>query len=74
MVYLERGLTISLIALLIGISLLVAAILKWQATGFGRLDYAQTMRLVIPGATLTALAVQTVFSSFFVSILGMGRR
>ncbi|MSP39994.1 MAG: glycosyltransferase family 2 protein [Deltaproteobacteria bacterium] len=74
MIYLERGLAISLIALLIGISLLVAAILKWKATGFGRLDYAQTMRLVIPGATLTALAVPTVFSSFFVSILGMGRR
>jgi hypothetical protein len=25
---------------------------------------------VIPGATLTALAVQTILSSFFVSILG----
>jgi glycosyltransferase involved in cell wall biosynthesis len=74
LMYLERGLTISLLALLIGISLLVAAILKWQATGFGRLDYAHTMRLVIPGATLTALAIQTAFSSFFVSILGMARR
>ena len=74
LMYLERGLTISLLALLIGLILLVAAILKWQATGFGRLDYAHTMRLVIPGATLTALAIQTVFSSFFVSILGMARR
>ncbi len=74
LVYLERGLAISMIAFLIGISLLIGAILKWQATGFGRLDYAETMRWVIPGATLTALAVQTVFSSFFVSILGMGRR
>jgi glycosyltransferase involved in cell wall biosynthesis len=73
-VYLERGLIISLIALLVGAGLLLAAIMKWQATGFGRLDYAQTMRLVIPGATLTALAIQTVFSSFFVSILGMARR
>jgi hypothetical protein len=52
----------------------VAAVIKWQTTGFGRLDYAQTMRLVIPGATLTALAIQTVFASFFVSILGMARR
>lgn len=74
LMYLERGLTISLLALLIGVGLLVAAILKWQATGFGRLDYAHTMRLVIPGATLTALAIQTAFSSFFVSILGMARR
>jgi hypothetical protein len=74
LIYLERGLAISIIALLVGIGLLVAAIVKWQATGFGRLDYAHTMRLVIPGATLTALAIQTVFSCFFVSILGMGRR
>jgi hypothetical protein len=74
LMYLERGLSIALLALLIGMSLLVAAIIKWQATEFGRLDYAYTMRLVIPGATLTALAIQTVFSSFFVSILGMRRR
>jgi hypothetical protein len=73
-VYLERGLVISLLALLVGGALLMAAVLKWQATGFGPLDYAQTMRLVIPGATLSALAIQTIFSSFFVSILGMCRR
>jgi hypothetical protein len=71
---LERGLIISLVAIALGCGLLVAAILKWRATGFGRLDYAETMRLVIPGATLTALAIQTIFSSFFVSILGMRRR
>ena len=74
LMYLERGLAISLFALLIGVGLLAAAIVKWQSTGFGHLDYAQTMRLVIPGATLTALAIQTIFSSFFVSILGMSRR
>jgi glycosyltransferase involved in cell wall biosynthesis len=73
-VYLERGLAVSLLALLIGVGLLTAAIVKWQSTGFGRLDYAETMRLVIPGATLAALAIQTIFSSFFVSILGMARR
>jgi glycosyltransferase involved in cell wall biosynthesis len=73
-VYLERGLIISLLALLMGGCLLLAAVMKWQATGFGHLDYAHTMRLVIPGATLTALAMQTIFSSFFVSILGMNRR
>jgi glycosyltransferase involved in cell wall biosynthesis len=74
LVPLEVGLAISLVALLIGSGLLLSAVLRWQATGFGPLDYAETMRLVIPGATLTALAVQTIFSSFFVSILGMYRR
>jgi hypothetical protein len=71
---LERGLIISSIILLIGVGLLVMAINHWRLTSFGPLDYAQTMRLVVPGATLTALGFQTILSSFFVSILGMRRR
>jgi hypothetical protein len=43
-------------------------------TGFGNLDYRDTLRWVVPGATLTALGVQTMLSSFFVSILGLSRR
>ena len=61
-------------ALLIGIALLLAAVNQWRSAGFGNLDYARTMRLVVPGVTLTALGFQTVLSSFFVSILGMRRR
>jgi hypothetical protein len=34
------------------------------AGSFGALDYRSTMRVAIPGATLTALGVQTVLSSF----------
>jgi glycosyltransferase involved in cell wall biosynthesis len=71
---LERGLIFSGIVLLIGIVLLLVAVNDWRLSGFGRLDYAHTMRWVIPGATLTALAVQTLFSSFFASILGMKRK
>jgi len=72
--YLERGLLLSGVGLLFGLALLAAAIHQWQSTGFGQLDYAKTMRLVVPGATLTALSFQTILSSFFVSILGMRRR
>lgn len=72
--HLERGLLLSGLGLLLGLGLLVAAIHQWKLTGFGQLDYAKTMRLVVPGATLTALSFQTVLSSFFVSILGMRRR
>ena len=71
---LERGLTMAVIALVVGSVLLLAAINEWRLANFGRLDYAETMRLVIPGATLTALGFQTMLSSFFVSILGMRRR
>ncbi|HEY7371878.1 MAG TPA: glycosyltransferase family 2 protein [Polyangia bacterium] len=71
---LERGLLASAIATLAGLALLFAAFWQWRAVGYGPLDYARTMRLVIPGATLTALGVQTFLSSFFISILGMTRR
>jgi glycosyltransferase involved in cell wall biosynthesis len=74
LVNLERGLIMAAVALLIGLALLVAAVNQWRLTGFGHLDYAQTMRLVVPGVTLTALGFQTVLSSFFVSILGVRRR
>ena len=73
-IYLERGLAIGALAFLAGLILLGAAVLQWKSVHFGRLDYAITMRWVIPGATLTALGFQTVLSSFFVSILGMKHR
>jgi glycosyltransferase involved in cell wall biosynthesis len=73
-VTLEVGIATALLALLIGCGLLFAAVMKWRSVGFGHLDYPQTMRLVIPGATLTALGFQTLLSSFFISILAMGRK
>ena len=71
---LERGLIIAGGALLMGCALLLTAVNEWRLVGFGPLDYAKTMRLVVPGVTLTALSFQTILSSFFVSILGMRRR
>jgi len=56
------------------LGLLLGAVLQWRAVGYGQLDYARTMRYVIPGSTLTALGFQTFLSSFFISILGMARR
>ncbi len=73
-VNLERALVVSVTALLIGLTLLLSAINQWRLTDFGQLDYRRIMRLVIPGATITALAFQTILSSFFMSILGLRRR
>jgi hypothetical protein len=74
LINLERGLILSVATILVGIILLAAAINQWRLASFGTLDYGQTMRLVVPGVTLTALGFQTMLSSFFVSILGMRRR
>ncbi len=73
-VNLERGLLVSLAMGAAGAFLLAAAVLQWRSAGFGRLDYAHTMRFVIPGATLVAIGFQSFLSSFFLSILGMKRR
>ena len=71
----EKGLRVGCAAaLLVGLVLLLAAVNTWRLAGFGPLDYPQTMRLVVPGATLVALGFQTILSSFFVSILGMRRK
>ena len=74
LVTLERGLVFGVLGLVFGLGLLLAAVNQWRLAHFGRLDYAVTMRWVIPGATLTALGVQTVLGSFFLSILAMRRK
>ncbi len=73
-VNLERGLGLALLAIVAGVLMLLWAVNIWRLHEFGRLDYAQTMRWVIPGSTLTALGVQTLFASFFVSILGLRKK
>jgi len=71
---LERGLLIGCLALVGGGVLLLCSLNQWRAVHFGHLDYARTMRWVVPGVTLTVLGVQTVLNCFFISILLMRRR
>jgi hypothetical protein len=71
---LETGIGLGSVATLLGLFLIGGAVNQWRLAGFGNLDYAHTMRWVIPGVTLTALGIQTVLSSFFLSILGLSRR
>jgi glycosyltransferase involved in cell wall biosynthesis len=71
---LEKGLVLALAGCLLGTGLLLTAVNEWRLAGFGRLDYAHTMRWVIPGATLVAVGVQTFLSSFLVSLVAMPRR
>ncbi|MEO8562919.1 MAG: glycosyltransferase family 2 protein [bacterium] len=73
-VTLERGITVGAVTLLVAAALLFGAIWQWWSVRFGALDVRYTMRWVIPGMMLAVLGVQTVFASFFLSILGMRRR
>lgn len=72
-VTLEVGLAAGALMVLIGLVALVAAVASWGAIGFGNLDPRQTMREVIPAVVLLALGIQTVFASFFISILSIDR-
>ncbi len=71
---LEKGLLAGLVGCVLGAALLLVAVNEWRLAGFGPLDYAHTMRRVIPGATLVALGVQVALSSFLVSLLALQRR
>ena len=70
---LERGIIASALAVVLGVGLWGAAFVQWREVGYGPLDYARTLRFVIPGATLVSLGLQTFFGSFLVSLLGLKR-
>src|SRR6266566_1751023 len=70
---LEVGLGVGALMALAGAVGLIAAVISWQAVGFGNLDPSLTMREVIPAVVLMALGTQTVFASFFISILSIER-
>lgn len=74
LINLERGLAGAGLAFLVGLYLLLAAFNDWRHVSFGNLNYAVTMRSAIPGATLLALAFQTILSSFLISMMGMKRK
>jgi glycosyltransferase involved in cell wall biosynthesis len=73
-VTLEVGLLVGAILVLSGLGGSVYAVEIWRAHQFGRLDFSHTLRLVIPAALSLTLGVQTIFASFFLSVLGMRRR
>jgi glycosyltransferase involved in cell wall biosynthesis len=73
---LERGLLLGAGAFLVGLVLLLLVVKQWRdaPAPYHKLVYEDTMKLLVPGATLTALGFQTILSSFFISILGMHRK
>jgi glycosyltransferase involved in cell wall biosynthesis len=71
---LEVGLIVGSLLLLIGIAASIYAFVIWEKNLFGSLDPAKMMRIVIPSITSLALGFQVIFSSFFLSVLGLKRR
>ena len=71
---LETGLMAGGLLMLAGFGGSVLAVSHWSQTRFGALDSEHMLRLVMPSVFALTLGAQIVFSSFFLSILGLRRR
>ncbi|MEW6083545.1 MAG: glycosyltransferase family 2 protein [Chloroflexota bacterium] len=66
---LERGIVMGSAMIVLGFASSIGAFVYWSQNLFGEIDPRFSMRLVIPGAVLFTLGFQTLFASFFLSIL-----
>jgi len=73
-VTLESGLIAGFAMVVAGFLISLWALSFWRTQSFGPLVPSQTLRLVIPAALLIQLGIQTILSSFFLSVLGLRRR
>ena len=71
---LERGLIISGVLGLFGMSGWLFVVEAWEQSGFGQLSVEQTMRLLIPAASLVVLAGQLAVVSFLLSVFRLKTR
>ena len=71
---LEKGLLTGAVLTIIGLFGSVYSLNDWGSHLFGPLDPARTLRVVIPSILSLILGLQTSLSSFFLSVLGMGRK
>jgi glycosyltransferase involved in cell wall biosynthesis len=72
---LEKGILFGLFLVASGGVVLVVAMARWAAVHFGSLEGDElTPRLVIWSVIATTLGIQTIFNSFFISVLGLRAR
>ncbi len=68
---LEVGIVVGLALVIGGLAASGYAVGFWGRSSFGALDPQASLRIVTPSVTALVLGLQIVFSSFFVSILGL---
>lgn len=74
LIKLETGLCVGGVLVLVGLVGSVWAVAGWDAVGFGDLNPQETLRVIVPAVLALAIGFQTILSSFFLSVLGLGRR
>ena len=70
---LERGLLVGFAIFISGVFIAYLSFRDWQQVDFGHLNTSVTLRKVIPSIVLIIIGLQTMFSSFFMSVLGIKR-
>ena len=70
---LEVGAITGAAVALVGVILLVVAVSYWGQRDFGALSPSDSLRQVVPAATLITLGAQITFASFLLSLLGLKR-
>ncbi len=73
-VSLEKGLIAGLIIFFAGIFGTFHSLTLWNEVHFGRLDYPSILRIVIPSVVAIILGLQTILSSFFISVLNVNKK
>lgn len=71
---LEVNLGLAGLLVLVGLFLIAAAVRLWVEADFGNLDYAVSMRWLIPGSMLVTMGLQLGLSNFLLSVLELPRR
>ena len=68
---LEKGIIFASILAISGMAFLAFSLYSWQQSGFSELDQVKN---TVVALTLLILGIQTFFSSFMISILGIGQK
>jgi glycosyltransferase involved in cell wall biosynthesis len=71
---LEAGLIIGVLITLGGLLGSLYSLYLWDQQDFGQLNYPSILRVVIPSVIAIMIGLQTVFSSFFLSFLGLNKK
>ena len=71
---LEAGLVIGVLITLAGLGGSVYSLYLWDQQDFGQLNYSSILRVVIPSVFAIMIGLQTIFSSFFLSFLGLNQK
>ncbi len=71
---LEAGLIVGVLITLAGLGGSIYSLYLWDQQDFGQLNYSSILRVVIPSVFAIMMGLQTIFSSFFLSFLGLNQK